>query len=116
MKGYLIKAMWFLSGFIIFIMIEGLAYHGVSAANSTGSLAIFGFAIFVLWAVIQGVFSARKARYNWAFIIGATLAYVLASASLKPILTTLLLFSVCHGVFNRRVIKPNLDQDEWLKS
>ncbi|WP_394179558.1 hypothetical protein [Marinomonas posidonica] len=113
MKGHLIKALWFLFGFIIFIIVESLAYHGVEAANGTGSLAIIGFAIFVLWAVIQGAFSARKANYNWAFIIGATLAYVLASGSLKPILITLLLFSVCHGVFNRRIIAPSLDQDEW---
>jgi asparagine N-glycosylation enzyme membrane subunit Stt3 len=113
MKDYLIKVLCFLFGFIIFIVVEGVAYHDVEAANGTGSLDIIGFVVFVLWALIYGIISARKAKYNWAFIIGSTVAYVLASTSLQPILITVLVFSVCHSVFNKKAIKENLDQDEW---
>lgn len=115
MKGYLIKALWFLLGFIIFLVVEGIAYHGLEAANRTGSIAILGVAFFVLWAFIYGIYSARKAKCNWAFIIGATIAYVLVSGSLEPILIALVIFTACHGVLNRKKVDTNLDQEEWAK-
>lgn len=61
MKSYLIKTLLLILGFIIFIVIEGVAYHGVSVADSinrTGAagIALIGSLIFIIWALILGFF------------------------------------------------------------
>lgn len=109
MKLYFKKVLWFLFGFLIFIIIEGFAYHAgnvVDHSNKAGSngIALIGGIIFILWALILGFLSARKNKYNWPFIIGSTLAYIIASASLKPILITLFIFSLWNAVFRDKHI------------
>ncbi|MEI8631259.1 hypothetical protein P4S72_02410, partial [Vibrio sp. PP-XX7] len=110
MKLYFKKSLWFLLGFFIFIVIEGFAYHVgnvVDPSNRTGSngIALIGGIIFILWALILGFLSARKNQYNWPFITGSTLAYIIASTSLKPIFITLFIFSLWHAVFKGKHIR-----------
>jgi len=106
MKKFLIKAGWFLLGFTIFLVVEGVFYHAPKAAgaSNTAGIALIGAIFFIVWAVVLGFFSARKNYFNWPFITGANIGYILASMSIKPVLICTVVFSVWKYAYKQKHI------------
>ena len=106
MSGNVKKALWFLSGVIVFLLIEGFFYHAPQAVNATvagvSGFAFLGDGVFIVWALVVGFISGKKGSYNLPFIFGATLGCMIASLSIKPLLVTSVVFALFYLVFKSR--------------